>query len=139
MSDETIELYWDDDEQTIMLAYFRRGWTWAGMFDTLRDIQRVTGRRRELIGAIVQIESGATVPNGNVFSHETRDKARQMLQMGAAGKGPIAVVGMNAFLQMVAKGFTILDRRALDDVYFTDSVAEARRVIRARLDAVNKR
>ncbi|TVR21567.1 MAG: hypothetical protein EA396_07530 [Anaerolineaceae bacterium] len=139
MTDETIELYWDDDAQTIMLAYFRKGWTWAGMFDTLRDIQRVTGRRRELIGAIVQIEPGANVPNGNVFSRETREKARQMLQMGAAGKGPIAVVGMNAVVQVIAKGFTILDRRALDDVYFTDNIAEARRVIRERLDAVNRR
>ncbi|MFW5691469.1 MAG: hypothetical protein ACOCXZ_03105 [Chloroflexota bacterium] len=128
-----IELYWDNDEQTIMLAYFSKGWTWAEMFDTLRDVRKVTEKRADLVGAIVQMEPGANVPNGSVFSQETRDKARQMLQMGASGKGPIAIVGMNVLIKAVAKALTLLDPNALDDVYFADTQDDARAILRERL------
>jgi hypothetical protein len=129
----SIELYWDNDEQTIMLAEFRKGWTWAEMFKTMGDIKTVTEGRRDLVGAIVLMQAGANVPNGSIFSHETRDKARQLLQMGADGKGPIAIVGMNGVIKVAARAFTILDRHALDDVYFTDTIDEARQKISHRL------
>ncbi len=128
-----IELYWDDDAQTIMLASFRKGWTWAEMFQTLNNIKKVTEKHAHTVGAIVLMEPGANVPNGNVFSVETRDQARQMLKLGAEGKGPIAIVGMNSFIKAIAKAFTLLDKHALDDVYFADTSEDARRVLRRRL------
>lgn len=128
-----IELFWDDDDQRIMLAQFNKGWTWAEMFDTLRKVKKVTEQRDELVGAIVQMQPGAGVPNGAIFSKETRDKARQMLQMGSEGKGPIAIVGMNGVVKAAAKAFTMLDSSALDDVYFVDTLAEARRALSRHL------
>ncbi len=128
-----IELYWDNDEQTIMLAEFYKGWTWAQMFETLAKIKDVTSKRNEIVGAIVWMEPGANVPNGSVFSRETRDYARQMLQMGAEGRGPIAIVGMNGFVKTVAKAFTILDRKALNGVHFADTIDEARAELSRRL------
>lgn len=133
-----IELYWDDEAQTVMLATFKRGWTWSEMFQTLSDIKRVTENQPHEVGAIVQMESGANVPNGSIFSRETRDNAKQMLQMGADGKGPIAIVGMNALIKTVAKAFTMLDRNALDDVYFVDTMDEARNALYQRLAVPQK-
>lgn len=130
-----IDLYWDDDAQTIMVAHLKKGWAWHELFETLADIKRVTEKRSDEVAAVVMMERGANVPNGSVFSAETRDKARLMLQMGAEGKGPIAIVGMNMLIKAVARAFTILDKNALDDVYFADTLKEARAVLRQRLAA----
>ena len=88
-----IELYWDNDQQTVMLCTFAKGWTWAEMFETLDTIKKVTDQRDYEIGAIVDVSRGISVPGGSVFSADTREKAKKMLAMGADGKGPIAIVG----------------------------------------------
>ena len=128
-----IELYWDNDEQTVMLCTFAKGWTWAEMFETLDTIKQVTEQRDYEIGAIVDVSRGISVPGGSVFSADTREKAKKMLAMGADGKGPIAIVGAGGMIKAVARGFEMLDRNALKDVYFVDSLNAARRVMTGRL------
>ena len=64
---------------------------------------------------------------------ETRDKAKQMLQMSADGKGPIAIVGANGAIKLVSKAFALVDKNALKDVYFVDSADEARQVLAKRV------
>jgi hypothetical protein len=129
-----IELYWDDDEQTVMLCHFPKTWTWDEMFETLHTIKQVTDQRDYEIGAIVNVSRGITVPGGSIFSAQTREKARRMLAMSADGKGPIAIIGANGMLRTVAKGFNMLDKSAMDDVYFVDDIDEARKIMARRLD-----
>jgi RNA-binding protein YhbY len=129
----SVDLYWDNDEQTIVLCEFSKGWTWEALFGALNKIKTITQNRDVLVGAIVDMSKGLGVPNGSLFSPETRDKAKQMLQMSADGKGPIAIVGANGVIQLVAKAFALVDKNALKDVYFVDTVDEARRVLAKRL------
>lgn len=128
-----IELYWDNDEQNIMLAVFDRGWTWTEMFEALNTIKKVTESRDYEIGAIVDVSKGITIPGGSIFSADTRAKAKKMLEMGADGKGPIAIVGATGVLKTIAQAFNMMDRNAMDDVFFVDSADEARRVMGHRL------
>jgi len=128
-----IELYWDNDQQTVMLCTFAKGWTWAEMFETLDTIKKVTDQRDYEIGAIVDVSRGISVPGGSVFSADTREKAKKMLAMGADGKGPIAIVGAGGMIKAVARGFEMLDRTALQDVYFVDTLNAARRALAERM------
>ncbi len=130
-----IELYWDNDEQTIMLCEFDKHWTWSEMFKTLDDIKKVTDKRDYEIGAIIDVTRGVSIPGGSIFSVEVRDKAQQMMAMGAESKGPIVIAGAAGLLKMFASAFTMLDKRVLRDVYFADSMKEARQIMVRRLAA----
>jgi ABC-type glycerol-3-phosphate transport system substrate-binding protein len=133
----SIELYWDNPEETVMLCAFDKNWTWDQMFETLDTIRTVTSKRDYEIGAIIDISKGATIPGGSIFSVTARENARKMLQMSSEnGKGPIAVVGANGMMKTVAKAFGMLDKDALNDVYFTDTVNEARGMMNRRLEPV---
>lgn len=129
----SVDLYWDNDEQTIILCEFSKGWTWEDLFSALNTVKTITQNRADTVAAIVDMSRGLGVPNGSLFSVETRDKAKQMLQMSANGKGPIAIVGANGVIKLVSKAFSLVDRHALKDVYFVDSVDEARQVLTKRL------
>ncbi|MDX2077276.1 MAG: hypothetical protein SFZ02_12650 [bacterium] len=129
----SVDLYWDNDEQTVVLCEFSKGWTWEALFGALNKIKSLTQNRTDTVGAIVDMSNGLGVPNGSLFSTETRDKAKQMLQMSADGKGPIAIVGANGAIKLVSKAFALVDKNALKDVYFVDSVDEARKVLYKRL------
>jgi hypothetical protein len=56
-----------------------------------------------------------------------------MLEMGAQGKGPIAIVGANGVIKTIYSALTTMDRSVGQDVYFVDSVDEARRVLNRRM------
>ena len=129
----SVDLYWDNDEQTIILCEFSKGWTWEALFGALNKVKTITQSRSDTVGAIVDMSRGLGVPNGSLFSIETRDKAKQMLQMSADGKGPIAIVGANGAIKLVSKAFALVDKNALNDVYFVDSVDEARNILYKRL------
>lgn len=133
----SIELYWDNPEETVMLCAFDKNWTWDQMFETLDTIRTVTIKRDYEIGAIIDISKGATIPGGSIFSVTARENAKKMLQMSSEnGKGPIAVVGANSMMKTVAKAFGMLDKDALNDVYFADTVNEARSIMNRRLEPV---
>ncbi|GAB4335093.1 MAG: hypothetical protein Kow00117_18360 [Phototrophicales bacterium] len=133
-----IDLYWDDEDQTVLLCVFNQGWTWEELFTTLNHIQQVTSQRDEEIGAMIVLNKGAMLPAGSIFTMETRAKAKKLLQMSAAGKGPIAIVGMNAMIQAIIQGFKMLDRQALNEVYFCDTAEEARTKLHQRLMSPNR-
>lgn len=132
-ADMAIELYWDNDEQTVMLCVFGDRWTWDELFRTLDDIKKVASRRDEEIGAILDLSSGVYIPGGSIFKADTRDKAKQMLQMGADSKGPIAIAGANFFIKTIVQAFNLVDRTALNDVYFADTLDEARQILARRM------
>lgn len=133
-----IDLYWDDDDKRIILCVFKQGWTWEQLFDTLNQVKQVTSQRDDEVGAMIVLSKDALIPAGSILTSETRTKAKKLLQMSAEGKGPIAIVGMNAVIQAIIQGFRILDRHALDDVYFCDTADEARAKLHQRLKTPSK-
>lgn len=128
-----IELYWDNDEQTIMLCEFDRNWTWEEMFETLDTIKKVTDKRNYEIGALIDVSKGISVPGGSIFNADTRNKAKKMLKMGENGKGPMVIVGANGFIKSIYHAFGTLDRSVQKDVYFADTLNEARQLMQQRL------
>ena len=128
-----IELFWDNDDETVILCAFDNEWTWDEMFSTLDDIKKVTRNRDMLIGAIIDVRHGASVPGGSIFNPDTRAKAMQMLRMGGEEKGPLAIVGANGFIKSIYHAIGTLDRQAQKDIYFADTLDEARALLTNRL------
>jgi ABC-type glycerol-3-phosphate transport system substrate-binding protein len=121
-----IELYWDNDEQTVMLCEVRDPWTWDDLFDTLGKIKKVTDRSPVTIGAILDVSHGITIPGGSLFSPATFENAKKMIKMGEGGTGPIVVVGANPLIKAVYNAAGTIDRKALSNFAFVPTLDEAR-------------
>jgi hypothetical protein len=128
-----IDLYWDDDEQTIMLCEFASGWTWDDLFEMLHTARRVTDERDYEVGAIIDLTHGSEIPGGSIFSASTRENARRVLRMGEDGRGPLVLVRAGSAIRTLLKAVAMLDKSALADVYFAGSLDEARTILQRRL------
>jgi hypothetical protein len=121
-----IELYWDNDERTVMLIEVEGGYSWDDLYETLRKIKKVTDNAPCTIGAILDVSRGATIPGGKLYTQTALDHARNMLKMGEGGTGPVVIVGANSFIRLVFSTFYNLDRKALGNVQFAATTDEAR-------------
>ncbi len=128
-----IELYWDNDEQTILLAEFDNQWTWDELHAVLRTVKKITAERSYEIGAIVDLTRGLRLPGGALLSKETFDNFKKILKMGDEGKGPVVVVGLSAMIKAVYDTVAKLDPKATEDVAFAKTQDEARAILHQRL------
>jgi len=134
-----IDLYWDDDEQTTMLCVFERGWTWDDLFEMLHTARRATDERDYEVGAIIDLTHGSEIPGGSIFSASTRENARRVLRMGEDGRGPLVLVRAGSTIKTLLKAVAMLDKSALEDVYFAASLDEGRAILQRRLATDRRR
>lgn len=127
-----IELYWDNDERTVMLCEFERHWTWDEMYATLNKIKQVTDRADREIAAIIDVSQGVSLPGGSIFTPTAYAHAKKMLQMGEGGTGPIVVVGASPLIKTIYGTFRGLDKNGLNNVNFAHSLDEARALLAQR-------
>ncbi len=121
-----IELYWDNDERTVMLCEVRDPWTWDDLFDMLNKIKKVTERSTVTVGAILDVADGFKIPGGSLFSPTAFENAKKMFKLGEGGTGPVVVVGASAFIKTVYNAALTIDRKALSHFAFAVTVDEAR-------------
>lgn len=124
-----IDLYWDDAEQTVMLAEFGDRWTWDELHAVLRTIKRMSEERGQIFGAIIDVSRGLHIPGGTIFNREGLTNFRQMLTYGKGGKGPVVILGMSPAIQTIFDAVGRLDRNVTQDVYFARTMDDARRTI----------
>ena len=120
-----IELYWNNDEQTVMLVEIQGAWTWDDMYDALYKVKRITDKSPIVLGAILDLTHGAPFPGGSPFNSTTFGHGKRVLKMGEGGTGPIAVVGAAPFFRKVFGVFLSMDREKLSHICFVDTLAEA--------------
>ncbi len=127
----SIELYWDNDDQTVMLCAFPRKWTWDEMYATLDQIKQVTDHADREIGAILDVRQGVSIPGG-LFTPSSLEHAKRMLKMGEGGSGPVVVVGASPLIKTVAAAIRGLDANAVSNVSFADTPEQARAILKQR-------
>jgi hypothetical protein len=128
-----IELFWDNEEKTIMLCEFQQRWTWDDLFDTLNAIKKVTENAEREIGAIVDLRSGTTFPGGSFLSADNFEKAKRVLKMGDGGTGPIVIVGANSIVKTIYSTMAGLNSTAASNIHFADSLKQARAYLEKRV------
>jgi hypothetical protein len=124
-----IELFWDDDDQSVLLCEISGRWTWVEMFATLRTIKKITDKVDYEISAIIHVRSSTTFPGGSLLTSANMENARKMLKMGEGGTGPMVVVGANALVRTVCEAIAKLEKQATSNVRFADSVEQARVIL----------
>jgi len=120
-----IELYWDNDEQTVMLAEVQGAWTWDDLYEALHKVKRISDRSPVVLGAIIDLTRGAGFPSGSPFSPTAHQHGKRVLKMGEGGKGPIAIVGAAPFFRKAFGMLLSLDREKLGHITFVDTLDEA--------------
>jgi hypothetical protein len=125
-----IELYWDNDADTVMRCEFDREWTWDELDAALAKIKRITDRADREIAAIIDVRKGVNFPGGTIFSPAAFEQAKKMLRMGEGGKGPVVVLGASPLIKTVYNAVRGLDSDGLSNVSFAATLAEARAILR---------
>ena len=126
-----IELYWDNDEQTVMLCEVDRSWTWDEMDAVLEKVKKVTDRSETTIGAILDLRQGVHFPGGSIFTPTALAHARKMLKMGDGHRqGPVVVVGASPVIRTIYKTLQKMDKNGLSLVSFATTLEEARATLR---------
>ena len=128
-----IDLYWDNEEQTILLAEIGKEWEWDELHAVLKTIKRMSDERQQTFGAIVDVRNGLHIPGGVLMSRESLTQFKRLMQIGEMGKGPAVFVGMGDMLQRVVDTIKLVDRKLVQDVYFTKDMDEARQGIYGRM------
>jgi hypothetical protein len=126
-----IELYWDNDEQTIMLCEFDSKWTWEELFETLRTVKKVTDRADYEISAIVDVRAGINLPGGSLFNAQNMENVKKMMKMGDEGTGPIVIVSSSPVVRTLYNVAAGINRRAAANILFADSLSQARALLAA--------
>lgn len=135
----SIELYWDDDEQTVMLCEFNGRWTWDELHDMLLKVKRVSQERQQVFGAILDVRNGMQIPGGSLLSRQTLDNFQKLMRLGSDGKGPVVVLGMGGMVKSVFDAIRRVDARSMQDVYFASDEDEARDKIYAAMAMLEQR
>jgi hypothetical protein len=124
-----IDLYWDDDEQTVLLCEFNGTWTWDELQKVLKTIKRLSEESGRVFGALVDVSKGITVPGGSIFNREALSQFQKMRQLGADGRGPVVIVGMNSIIRSIFDTVKRLDKSAASDVHFAATLAAGQQII----------
>ncbi len=125
-----IDLYWDDEQQSVILAEFQGKWTWDELHQMLNTVKRLSTEREQVFGAIIDVRAGFHLPGGSVFNREGLSNFRKMLALGQDGeKGPVVVVGMGMLVRNILDAVKTVDKRAASDVFFAKDMREARQLI----------
>ncbi len=124
-----IELYWDNDEQTVLLCEFGTSWNWDELRRVLAAIHKLTAATETEIAAIVDVRQGIQIPLGEIFSATGLANAKSLLTMGESGTGPVVIVGMNGIIRKIYDILYKLDPRALAKVHMTDNLKQARALL----------
>ncbi len=124
-----ISLFWDDEDQTVILAEFSGRWVWDDLHAAMHTIQQLSQQRDEVFGAIIDIRAGLHVPGGTLLSRDNLTQFQQLMHMGSSGKGPMVIVGFNSLIRTIFSFVSSTNRHLADQVYFADTMSEARRTI----------
>lgn len=122
-----IELYWENDEQNILLCEVRDQWSWSDLFAVVRTIQKITqGKRADLI---LDLGTSFRFPGGTPFTRESLENAKQLLTLNTAERGRLVVVGGSSVLQAIIKAIAAIDSSVLSGVRYADTIETARNLL----------
>lgn len=130
-----IDLYWDDEAQTTILAEVDTHWTWDQAHRALNVVQSLADKPDGTMqAAIVDVSQGVNLPDA-IWSPTTLMHARRIAAMAPQGTGPVVVVGVHPLVQRSFEFFRRLYPRATANVHVAETQDAARALIARKLAA----
>lgn len=132
-----IELFWDDEAETVLLLEVRGKWQWSELIAVMKTIQRMSREREQVFGALVDITQGLQLPDGGIFSQQGLAQFQQLLTLEGASpnapRGPLVIVGMNALVQRILDTVTTISRDSARNIFFVDTMPAAQEQVYAHM------
>lgn len=134
-----IDLFWDNNEQTVFLVEFNGKWTWDDLNAVLKTTTRISKERGQLMGAILDLRKGLSLPGGSIFNRDGLNQFKELIQMSNSGQdnGPVVIVGMSGMIQTIFDTVTKMDRKAAQSVHFASSMSEARALMEIQFHRIS--
>lgn len=127
-----IELYWDNDAQTVIWCEFDRDWTWDDLDAIITKIKRITDHATTPIAAIIDVRRGVNLPGGSFLSPAAFQQARKLLTLGEGGiTAPVVVVGASPLIKTIYSTVRTMDKNGLSNVSFAETLDQARTYLKA--------
>ena len=137
----SIELFWDNDEQSVFLVEFGNSWTWGELRAVLKTASKIAEERGQILGAILDLRQGLTIPGGSIFNRDGMNQFKELLQMSNNGRdtGPVVIVGMSDMIKTIFEAVGRIERNATQNIHFASTMDEARPLMQIKLrDRVNR-
>lgn len=133
-----IELYWDNDEQTVLLCEVDGPWTWDELHAAADKIKRVSDKAAAEgidLTAILDVRRGLFIPGGTVFTPAGFENGMKLLRMaqGTGGTGKVVVVGAHPMLRRIHDWFAAIDQNTMANITFAATLDDARRMLNPQL------
>lgn len=130
-----VDLFWDGKEQRVFLLEFKGKWTWADLDAVLQVTRRICLERRQLIGAILDFRESMRFPVGAILGGPGPNEFFQLLKISRkeAANGPLVIVGMRGITRTAIDTVGKLHQSVLSNVHFSESMSEARQIMRAEM------
>lgn len=130
-----IELMWDDDEHSIIIARFIADWTWVQYHEADRQLLQMAAGVNHRIDLINDLTKSNGLPEGNLLANIARGQNVEIPNLGIVVA--IQLPRIVEALRPIAKQITRRDNRftaqSLEEAYAI--IAESREV--AKLDTQN--
>jgi hypothetical protein len=132
----SIEVFWDDEAETVFLIEVRGSWKWEELTKTMKAVKRISEERGRVMGAILDLGTGLQMPEGGIFSQEGLANFQELLKLDGKQRGPLVIVGMNKLVKRIFDTAASLDPKSARMIDFADTVEEARTRVYATLQAM---
>lgn len=121
-----IELFWDDDAESMFLIEVRGKWTWDELTAVMKTIQRIAGERNQVMGALLDLGSGLQMPEGGLFNPQGFMRFQELLKLDGSQRGPLVIVGMNPLVRRIFDTAASVDANLTRLIDFADTLDAAR-------------
>jgi hypothetical protein len=133
----SIEVFWDDDDETVFLIEVRGAWKWDDLTKTMKAVKRISEEKGRVMGAILDLGTGLQMPEGGIFSQQGLANFQELLKLDGKQRGPLVIVGMNSLVRRIFDTAASLDPKAARMIDFADSVEDARTRVYATLRSLS--
>lgn len=119
-----IDIFWDNDEKTIIRFDYKKGWTWEDFSEANTIVQRMNAEVNHTTHIIANFEDGAFPPMGALGKFKTA-------QENMPEQSVVVVVGGGAFITSLVTMFSRVYKALSRKLMVADSLDDARRKIAA--------
>jgi hypothetical protein len=119
----SIIVRWDSEEQDILYFAIERDWTWPQLHQQVDTAIDFAGHA---VPVILDLRTWIGLPSSNLFLPHNLPQTKILITRNARRKTPIVVVGADANARMLYDCLRMMDSRVGWQVYFTETLDEAR-------------
>ncbi len=124
-----IQLFWDDEAQSVLLMEIQGAWTWQELTNAMQTIERISQERQQTFNAILDLSWGLKFPEGGIFSRNGLEQFRNLTQFDGKQRGKMVILGVNPFIQRIIETASQIDPNSTRNLFFANTLSEAQRIV----------